>query len=669
MKLIKLALRNFKGIRDFTLQLDGADASVYADNGVGKTTLHDAWTWLLFGKDSNNRADFDIKTLDENNRPIHGLDHEVEAVLRLEDGREVTLRKVYKEKWTKRRGAAVAEFTGHETEHYIDGVPVKKAEYDAYIAQLADEDVFRLLSDPTYFNEHLHWQERRKLLLEVCGDVTDADVIAANDALAKLPEILKGRKLDDHRKVIAARRAEINKQLETIPVRIDEVHKGLPELPAGNRVDVEARLSELRSRRQELEAERTRIQAGGAIAEYRKRLAEIEAAMTTAKNRIQGMHLDGIQTKQGRLNELRDKVETLKYEIRRLDNERNETIREIERDEGRMASLRDDWERINSEQFGETLADVADACAACGQPLPVERVEEARAKAQAELERRRAEFNERKSRRLADITAEGKRLKENVETLKNKRDQLEDERNDRSLQVEDLEAEYVELQKELDAFKAAIPDPLSDPEYARLAADKASVEQTIQALQDDVSAQLAAVAAELKSVDEQIASVEAALARFEAHERGLKRIEELKAEERKLAAEFEQLEHELFLAEEFTKTKVCLLDELINSRFRVARFKMFKELVNGGIEDTCETLLNGVPWPSINGAGKIQVGLDIINTLANHYGFAPPVFVDNAESVTNIPPTKGQQIRLIVSAADKTLRVQTDSQELLKEAS
>src|SRR5690606_11767190 len=117
-----------------------------------------------------------------------------------------------------------------------------------------------------------------------------------------------------------------------------------------------------------------------------------------------------------------------------------------------------------------------------------------------------------------------------------------------------------------------------------------------------------------------------------------------------------------------TKTKVRLLDELINSRFRVARFKMFKELVNGGIEDTCETLLNGVPWPSINGAGKIQVGLDIINTLANHYGFAPPVFIDNAESVTNIPPTKGQQIRLIVSAADKTLRVQTDSQELLKEA-
>src|SRR5690606_19820895 len=145
-------------------------------------------------------------------------------------------------------------------------------------------------------------------------------------------------------------------------------------------------------------------------------------------------------------------------------------------------------------------------------------------------DRRRAEFNERKARRLADITAEGKRLKENVETLKNKRNQLEDERNALSLQVEDLEAEYVELQKELDAFKAAMPDPLSDPEYARLAADKASVEQTIQALQDDVSAQLAAVAAELKSVDEQIASVEAALARFEAHERGLKRIEELKAE-------------------------------------------------------------------------------------------------------------------------------------------
>src|SRR5690606_16272525 len=137
------------------------------------------------------------------------------------------------------------------------------------------------------------------------------------------------------------------------------------------------------------------------------------------------------------------------------------------------------------------------------------------------------------------------------------------------------------------------------------------------------------------------------------HRRGLKRIEELEAEERRLAQEFEELERQLYLTEEFIRTKVRMLEDSINSRIRRARFKLFRQLVNGGVEETCETLLNGVPWPSINGAGKIQVGLDIINTLANHYGFAPPVFIDDAVTITDIPETTGQQIRLIVSAADK----------------
>lgn len=207
MRLISLSLNNFKGIRNFTLDAQGEDVSVYGDNATGKTTLSDAFMWLLFDKDSANRKDFEIKTLGPDGKPEHGLDHSVEAVLELEDGSHLALKKVFKEKWTKKRGSATAEFTGHTTDHFIDGVPVKKGEYDARIANIASEDIFKLLTSPTYFNEHLHWQDRREILLQVCGDISDGDVLDSlatlqnKDQMLALTNILNTRSLDDHRKI------------------------------------------------------------------------------------------------------------------------------------------------------------------------------------------------------------------------------------------------------------------------------------------------------------------------------------------------------------------------------------------------------------------------------------------------------------------------------------
>ncbi|MCK9327365.1 MAG: AAA family ATPase, partial [Bacteroidales bacterium] len=233
MRLISLRLTNFKGIRDFTLGANGEDVTVYGDNGTGKTTLFDALMWLLFDKDGRNKKDFEIKTLDENNRPLHGLNHEAEGVFDL-DGRQLTLRKVYAEKWTKKRGTAKSVFSGHTVDHFIDGVPVKKGEYESKIAALIPENIFKLLTSPLYFNEQLHWTERRKLLLEVCGDISDTDVIASSKELAELTTIIpSGRTLDEHKAVIAARRAEINKELGKIPVRIDEASRALPSITGG----------------------------------------------------------------------------------------------------------------------------------------------------------------------------------------------------------------------------------------------------------------------------------------------------------------------------------------------------------------------------------------------------------------------------------------------------
>lgn len=212
---MKMIVKNFKGFKDFTLEANGDSLMVFGDNGTGKTSIADAVNWLFFNKDTQNKTDFGIKTMN-NGVVIPAISHEVEGVF-LIDGNEVSLKKEYVEKYTKKRGGVTSEFTGHETNHFIDGVPKSKGEYEKYIASIVNEDVFRLLTNPAYFNEQLHWKDKRKTLLDICGDISDEDVITSDKSLTTLPSILKGRTLDDHKKVIAARRKAINEELEKIP--------------------------------------------------------------------------------------------------------------------------------------------------------------------------------------------------------------------------------------------------------------------------------------------------------------------------------------------------------------------------------------------------------------------------------------------------------------------
>jgi len=241
-------------------------------------------------------------------------------------------------------------------------------------------------------------------------------------------------------------------------------------------------------------------------------------------------------------------------------------------------------------------------------------------------------------------------------------------------ELEKATAELAGLEKKEAALKAEINDIIqgeqpveSTPEYVRLQKQHEELQEQIRQAQADVSTTVAAIQKEADEISGAIQALEQAKARFEARESGLKRIEELKAEERSLAAEYEELERQLYLTEEFIRTKVKLLEEKINSKFQMARFKLFETQVNGALSECCETTFNGVPYSNLNNGARLNIGLDIINTLSEHYGFAPPVWLDNAESVVNILPTKGQQIRLIVSAADKKLRIELAEKEVLRE--
>ena len=228
LKLEKLILKNFKGIKD--LEIDFSQTTeIYGANATGKTTVFDAFTWLLFNKNSAGNTDFGIKTKDENGVEVHNLEHSVEGCFTI-DGQPLTLRKVYAEKWTQKRGTATAEFTGHETTYFVNDVPKKKSEYTARISSIISEDVFKIVTNPLFANEKMKWQDLRALLLSVSGDIADGDILSSDSNFADLVDKLQGRTVAEVKKMTASKQAAINDELKKIPVQINEAKLAMPEV-------------------------------------------------------------------------------------------------------------------------------------------------------------------------------------------------------------------------------------------------------------------------------------------------------------------------------------------------------------------------------------------------------------------------------------------------------
>ena len=282
MKLTKLELLNFKGLKSFTINLNG-DVVIRGDNATGKTTVFDSVCWLLFGKDSLDRADFEIKTLD-GGEPIHKVNHEVTGTFTLDEGGAVELKRVYREKYSSPRGGEVT-MTGHTTDYFVDGVPKKEKEYKEIVNSLVDENIFKLITNPLYFNETYSWQNRRKLLLEMCGDISDEDVIASHDELRRLAELLEGRTVDDHRKVVAAKKTAINKELDIIPVRIDEAMRNKPEITS-DKAKLIRDIETLSAGIDEVEKQKAIIQNGFSSTEKESKIRDINRQLETQSSKV-----------------------------------------------------------------------------------------------------------------------------------------------------------------------------------------------------------------------------------------------------------------------------------------------------------------------------------------------------------------------------------------------
>lgn len=647
MQLMSLTLDNFKGFDHRVFRFEGKNAALYGDNAAGKTTVYDALTWLLFGKDSQGKTDFELKPLftqGEHQGEVkdHAAVTSVEAAL-LVDGVKRTLKRCYHEVWSKKRGSSEATFDGHVSEYTIDDVPVKKGEFTARVGEIISEDRFRLLTSISYFASALPWQKRRSVLFDLAGVGDDREIMATDRRFEELAQAMGAYGLEDYKKMLSARRKGLNGARTDIPARLDELAKTAEEL---SKTDFAALEREREAAANARDALRAEIEASykdseaekldGELFEARTALQKLEVANAAYRESQFQYKPDTAAEEAG----VRRRIDSLLAAGKRRQRDlayMTERVRDLDAE---IVQCRRQWDKINAEQFqGEN-------CPTCGQKLPQDKLEAAVASFEKDK-------NNRKDRAVEAAQVAKKRRQEALEDV----ERLEADEKEDTGKLEELRGRLEELTN----ARAEVPEIADLPNYE---AGRAGLEHQIEDLKSRLESRTNAAALrrkglhdDLRRCEEGLDATVRGLAKRAALEGVQARISELREQAAKAAAELEELDRLLDLIGEFTRYKVKFVEESINRRFELVKFRLFREQINGGVEDCCDVTVNGVPYDGgLNNGARINAGVDIINALSRHYDAWVPLFVDNAESVTKLERAGTQVIRLIVSEGDKELR-------------
>lgn len=663
IKLEKLVLQNFKGCKERTI--DFADKTeIFGANATGKTTILDAFMWLLFNKDSAGSEKFQIRPLDADGKQVDNVEIMVEGTLDV-DGKEIVLKKVQKQIWRKKRGTDVIELQGNENLFEINGYPKSERDYKEYISGLVNEELFKLITNPQTFVS-LPWKKQREVLMRLVDDISDIEIARSDEQFSALiPELEQASTDDIQKKYNKALNTWKKKQVE-IPARIDEVSKQLVDIDVA-----ELELQRNYLREQIAETEHQQEDSEATIKEYDKYSNEIlrlKGEMRAISDKANHSLEEERKNAQNRKDEAQRGFEDSRQKIRMCDLDITRCKDSMARYEEEKKRLQDEWRAEKVKTFPEYEAlpvlDESDlVCPTCGQALPDElkqkkifnheRDEENHRKAY-EVDRQAFEVNKKDA--LALITQKGNAA---VAAIKEKREELERLETD----LEQAKADSIRFNKETaEAMETLNSLPLyadlsDNQEYEALQLQVSNAEEALRNMGNGANyrsqfrIKLSGLREELSAVEKKIASADNTAVE--------ERIAELQEEQREVGQKVADQEKMIFLLESFIRAKMDRISESINAKFKTVSWKLFADQINGSMKETCECMVNGVPYSSLNNGHKIIAGLDIIYSLSALYGVNGPVFIDNAEALNdfNIPDMDSQMVLLKVSD-DEALRVE-----------
>lgn len=655
MYIKKLGLENFKKVRGLDIEFGNELTTIAGENGTGKSTIMDAFMWVLFGKDSHDRANFEVQTLDENNNVIHGLVHSVTAYLDA-NGTERVLKRTLEERWVKPNGKAEKELKGTTTKYEIDGIPVKQKDFQAAIGELIDENIFKMVTNPLYFS-NLKWDKQREILLDIIGDISEENVINYNNELAPLSKLLTDG-IDNFNKRTKASIAKLKDQVKSIPYRIDECNNSI----------VEADFGELELKKAHIQSEINGIDEQ--IADASKAndgKLKLQDELYKAKEELSTKINEALRNVNKPLEEASSRFNTANHNYMNHSNEIMMKESNKKNKENQLSRLNKELEDTNAERVDllnkyhsiddrlfEFDTDAA-KCPACGREYDLDKIEEIKANAENH-------FRHIKESSLESVKKLGLSISNKIKTLEANISSVEKEIAELDKEIVELKNKDAELKEKVE-FLQNERDSLSITKEVHFEGEddlKTKIDELKIQIDQFQEADNSELKAKKRTLQEELEDVTKTLGKKDTNAELKKRMEELNQEEKDLQVKIADLEGKQYLGEQFIRTKVELLEDSINKKFKgVVTFKLFNQQVNGGLNETCEALINGVPFSDANTASKINAGLSIINTLCEHYNISAPIFVDNAEAVNELNKTNSQLIKLIVSL-DKQLKVEVD---------
>ena len=639
---------NFKGFRNMTIEFNEDITTICGRNGSGKTSIFDGFTWLLFGKDSQDRKAFNIKTLDENGKAIPKLPHEVSAII-IVDGETIELCRRFNEKWVKRRGQIEEEFTGHEEERLYNNVPMSLKEWNEKISNICSEQVFKFITNPKYFVSQKP-DVQRAMLFRMAGELSDADIAAGNDDFSALLASLTGKTMEEYKKEIQAKKRRIKAEIEAIPERIDERKRDISALSEYDYPTIEASIKDKQDKVAKIEAEMLDLsKKNEAISQKRseaiKELGQLKERKLRLEYEIKEKVTADYRTAISKKNDIQSKISDLERNIQSLSNRRDGLKRTIEECTSYREKLIAEWKSINASAI--TFNENDFVCPTCKRPLDIDDIE----KKQQEMTEN---FNLAKSSRLAENNRKGQENKKKMQEAEAAIISIDSEIKKASEDIEKLKSaeEYAINLVEPDAY----PVIEGNTEYNKLSEEISAKEKALEGSSTnnvDTSSQKQ----ELSLLKSEIDSLKRTLANRETIIRNTQRIGELEAQYKEGAQELADLERIEFTMAAFNKARIEAIDKRINGMFSLVKFKMYEQQINGGEIETCEAVVNGIPYSGQNNAMQINMGIDIINAICKFEGITAPIFIDNAESVNEFIPSHSQVIKLVVTT-DNELSIQ-----------
>lgn len=667
-------IENFKGINMLDVNFS-VKTKISGQNAVGKTTIFDAFTWLLFNKNSSGEEKFNVRPLNKEGTRIDNVEIKVVAIMDV-DGKEVELSKVQKQNWVKKRGTNTVSLQGNPNSYEIDGYPKSEAEFKEYVSGIAQsEEMFKMLTNPQYFSS-LKWKDQRDILMKLVSDVSDVELAQTDAKYAQLlSELEKAPSTDDIRAKFSKALNEWKKKQAEIPVRIDEAMKSKVDIDVAEqelaKTDLEAKIADIDAKikdsdgvMMELGREEMQLQfdMSGIMQTVNRdltnRRSEIEAELRDLQNEM-NRFADTIALKERRVSENETVIFNADSERKRLGEEYN----------AEKAKAFDEFPYLfdgSKWVFDENST----VCSLCGQKLPEDKIEQlkadfesrkgkAKADAEEKLKSERFKFDTDKKVELNRLITIGTEKKNLISELKEKNKNLQEEIESLNKQEKDAIAKKEALSKTLSEMPVEA-DYSQNEEYVKMKArhDEVLVEiENMKANGEDAAVEN--LKSEKEELQARLDEVNSTIAKASMNVEIDERIGQLQEEQKEIGQKVADQEQILYLLEEFIRFKLNKVSESINSHFKTVNFKLFEMQLNGGMKDCCECTVNGVPYSTLNSGHRIVAGLDIIRSLSELYGVIVPIFVDNAESLNdfNVPDMDAQLILLSVSA-DKQLKVE-----------